>query len=65
MKKIDSLRAIKTKPALAVLLGVKAQFLTHTLYVLKPATQYKTFQIKKKNGEIRTISAPLGPFHYP
>lgn len=60
MKKIDSLRAIKTKPAFAALLGVKAQFLTHTLYVLKPSTQYKTFQIKKKNGGARTISAPLG-----
>lgn len=60
MKKIDSLRATKTKPAFAALLGVKAQFLTHTLYVLKPSTQYNTFPINKKSGGTRTISAPLG-----
>ena len=60
MKKIDSLRAIKTKPSLAALLGVKAQFLTNTLYVLKTSNQYKTFQIKKKSGGTRTISAPFG-----
>lgn len=58
MKKIDALRAVRTKPQLALLLGVKASALTYLLYVLKPASQYSSFDIPKKSGGVRTINAP-------
>lgn len=58
MKKLDALRAAKTKPELAHLLGVKPSSLTFLLYKLKPSTQYSSFDIPKKNGGSRTIHAP-------
>lgn len=58
MRKIDALRGIRTKPQLALLLGVKASKLTYILYILKTHTQYLTFQISKKSGGTRTIHAP-------
>ncbi|MQQ37654.1 ribonuclease H [Pseudomonas sp. SZ57] len=58
MKNIDALRAARTKPELALLLGVKASFLTYVLYVLKPDTLYRSFTLKKKSGGTRTIHAP-------
>jgi RNA-directed DNA polymerase len=58
MRKIDALRAVWTKPQLALLLGVKASTLTYVLYVLKTSTQYSTFTIPKKSGGTRTIHAP-------
>lgn len=58
MSKLEALKQITTKPELAALLGVKAQTLTHVLYVLKPATQYTGFTIPKKNGGSRNILSP-------
>lgn len=58
MKKIDALRAVRTKPELALLLGIKASALTYLLYVLKPSTQYTSFEIPKKSGGSRTIHSP-------
>lgn len=58
MSKIDALKSATTKPELARLLGVKASFLTYVLYVLKPSTQYESFEIPKKSGGARTIWAP-------
>ncbi len=58
MRKIDALKAVRTKPELASLLGVKASTLTYVLYVLKTSTQYKSFTIPKKTGGTRTIHAP-------
>lgn len=58
MRKIDALRAVRTKPELALLLGVKASALTYLLYVLKPSTQYSSFEIPKKTGGTRTIHSP-------
>ena len=58
MSKLEALKQITTKPRLAALLGVKAQTLTHVLYVLKPATQYTGFTIPKKNGGSRNILSP-------
>jgi len=58
MRKIDALRAVRTKPELARLLGVRASELTYVLYVLKPATQYVSFKIPKKSGGERTIHSP-------
>lgn len=58
MGKLEALKQITTKPQLAVLLGVKAQTLTHVLYVLTPATQYTGFTIPKKSGGTRNILSP-------
>lgn len=58
MSKLGALKQITTKPQLAALLGVKAQTLTHVLYVLTPATQYTKFTIPKKNGGTRNILSP-------
>ncbi len=53
MSKLELLKQITTKPQLAALLGVKAQFLTHVLYKIKPSTQYTQFSIPKKSGGTR------------
>ena len=58
MGKLEQLKAIKTKPELAELLGVKPSFLTNVLYRHKPKDQYYTFYIKKRNGGLREINAP-------
>ncbi|MFT5297094.1 MAG: RNA-directed DNA polymerase [Colwellia sp.] len=60
MQKINYLAQITTKSELAALLGVKTSFLTHCLYVIKPANQYTQFTIAKKNGGERIINAPTG-----
>lgn len=58
MKKLDALRAAKTKPELAHILGIRPSSLTFLLYKLRPSTQYYSFEIPKKNGGSRTIHAP-------
>lgn len=58
MSQLELLKQITTKPQLALFLGVKAQFLTHVLYIIKPSTQYTSFSIPKKSGGTRTIFAP-------
>lgn len=58
MSKLEALRIITTKPQLAALLGIKAQFLTHVLYKSNPATKYSSFTIPKKSGGTRTIFKP-------
>ncbi|MEX0943204.1 MAG: retron Ec67 family RNA-directed DNA polymerase/endonuclease [Pseudomonadales bacterium] len=58
MSKLNGLKIATTKKQLASLLGVKTSFLTHTLYIIKPANQYTTFNIPKKSGGTRAISAP-------
>lgn len=58
MSKIEALKNAKTKSDLALLLGVKVSFLTYVLYVLKPSTQYESFEIPKRSGGVRTIWAP-------
>lgn len=59
MVKISALRAIKTKPELALLMGINASHLTNVLYRIRPENQYKSFTIAKKSGGIRTIHAPF------
>lgn len=58
MIKISALRAIKTKPELALLMGINASHLTNVLYRMRLENQYKSFTIAKKSGGIRTIHAP-------
>lgn len=58
MIKISALRALKTKPELALLLGINASHLTNVLYRMRLENQYKSFTIAKKSGGFRTIHAP-------
>lgn len=58
MSKLQLLKSISTKPELAKLLGVDAAFLTRTLYIARPETQYHQFTIDKKSGGKRVINAP-------
>lgn len=60
MQKLQALKAIRTKPELAKLLGIKPSIFTHSLYIIKPANQYSQFKIPKKNGGERIINAPTG-----
>tara|TARA_R110001592_G_scaffold316495_1_gene592989 strand:- start:5794 stop:6927 length:1134 start_codon:yes stop_codon:yes gene_type:complete len=59
MDKLDTLKNITTKQALAELLGVKASFLTNVLYRIRPENQYIQFTIPKKSGGVREINAPI------
>jgi len=58
MTKLEALKQASTKHELATLLGVKTSTLTHVLYKLKPDNQYYQFEISKRNGGKRIISAP-------
>ena len=60
MTRLQELKEITTKPELAELINIKPSFFTHALYVIQPKNQYTQFQIPKKSGEKRTISAPIG-----
>jgi retron-type reverse transcriptase len=58
MPRLLALKKAETKVELAAILGVKASFLTHTLYVKDPANQYYQFIVPKKSGGHRIINAP-------
>lgn len=58
MSRLHALKNAATKSDLAFILGVKHQFLTYTLYGRDISSQYYQFQIMKKSGGYRTISAP-------
>ena len=58
MSRLKYLKVAKTKPQLADVLGVSPVFLTKCLYVVKPENQYHQFEIDKKSGGKRKITAP-------
>lgn len=60
MNRLESLQKAQTKKHLAKILGVNASFLTRTLYIRQIESQYKQFDIPKRNGGFRTINAPMG-----
>lgn len=49
---------IKCREDLAILLGIPLKKLTYILYIKKTENCYKTFEIPKKNGDMRQINAP-------
>jgi RNA-directed DNA polymerase len=55
---IDQFLAIKTLDDFAAYLGLPTKKLTYLLFVLPDASKYEVFQIPKKSGDLRTISAP-------
>lgn len=56
---LESLRAAKTRIELALLLGYQPKMLTSILYFTPDAMKYTTFQVPKKSGGNRDISAPV------
>lgn len=60
MSKLKQLKSAKTLSDVAQLVGFKPSGLSYVLYKQQPAEKYKEFDIPKKNGEMRKISAPLG-----
>lgn len=57
-KSLLKLQEAQTKPDLAKLLGLKSHFLTYILYKTDIDSHYKEFEVKKKTGGVRVISAP-------
>ncbi len=58
MTALDKLKKAETLSDLAALLGYKTQTLSYILYKIPPAKKYRSFEVPKRNGGTRTISAP-------
>ncbi|MBU0748410.1 MAG: retron Ec67 family RNA-directed DNA polymerase/endonuclease [Gammaproteobacteria bacterium] len=56
---LELLQAAKSRPGLAKLLQIEHSQLTYILYKKSDAEKYKTFEIPKRGGGLRTISAPI------
>lgn len=59
MSVLKSLKEAETIDDLAALLGYSAKTLAFILYKIPPADKYTSFQIPKKSGGFRDISAPI------
>ncbi len=55
---LDSLKAAKTREDAAGVLGFRTKSLAYVLYKQPAATKYTTFEIPKRSGGTRVISAP-------
>lgn len=55
---MDEIEKITTRYEFAKFLGIPENLLTYVLYVKKVDSFYTTFEIPKKNGGVRKISAP-------
>lgn len=61
---MHELQLIETRDDLFLALGVDKQIATYLLYVKGIENCYTTFEIKKKNGNTRTIDAPEDKLKY-
>ena len=59
MSRLTTLKAAASLSDVAKLLSFKPKAVSYILYKQPAATKYKTFQIPKRNGEQRTIKAPV------
>ncbi len=60
MSKLTALKSSKTLHDVATVLGFKAASLAYILYKKSDAAKYTKFEILKRSGGMRTISAPSG-----
>lgn len=60
MNQIESLKKLTSRRELAVLLGIEPKFLSYVLYIDGGGveSQYRSFEISKKNGGVRVINSP-------
>jgi len=61
---LEAFKSLKTKREVAQLLGVQYSRLIYLTRVLSPDKKYINFSIKKKDGGVRTISAPVAGLKY-
>ena len=59
MSRLATLRAARSLGDLARILGFRPQVVSYVLYKQPPPSKYTTFQIPKRNGGHRTITAPI------
>ncbi|MCK4143621.1 RNA-directed DNA polymerase [Ralstonia pseudosolanacearum] len=59
MNRLASLKAAASLHALALVLGYKAKGLAYVVHGISDTAKYKDFQIPKRSGGFRTISAPI------
>jgi len=59
MTKLTQLKQAQNLTDLAKLLGFMPKAMSYVLYKLPDASKYKTFEIQKKSGGVRTIKAPV------
>lgn len=55
----NALTGISSRSELAISLGVRHKVLTYLLFALPRDQQYTTYDIKKRSGDYRTITAPI------
>ncbi len=58
MSSLDKLKEVQSLTDLAKLLGFTPKGVSYVLYKLDPAKKYRSFEIPKKSGGVRTINAP-------
>lgn len=64
MSVLEKIKAAKTRHDVATILGFKAQTLSYLLYIKPTAERYVSFEIPKKSGGVRTISAPIAELKF-
>lgn len=61
---MDRFSELRTRNDVARILNVSRKELTYVLYIRKPDNYYYEFEIPKKSGGVRCISAPSGGLKY-
>ena len=62
MSQLDALKAATSLRQIAKLLDTTASGLAYVLYKIPEAQKYKEFEVAKRYGGTRTISAPVDSF---
>ena len=62
--KLESFSKIVSRRELAKALEIEYKVLTYNLYRIEESNKYTEFEITKKNGNTRTISAPITGIKY-
>jgi RNA-directed DNA polymerase len=60
-KRVQTFLAIRSVTSLCAFLGIPQRKLTYILYALPEERRYREFSVRKLNGELRSIRAPIKP----